>query len=502
MIRALFIATAWFILSSSNSLSGSESAQWPQFLGPNGRAVQESATPPVELNLDGNVRWKTELPLGHSSPCIWDDSIVLTACRQNPQTLETICIDRTTGEIRWRKACPDVKEIEKVHEISSPAAQTPVTDGERIVVYFGSYGLVAYDFDGNEIWTTPLPPAKVLMDFGSGSSPILVGDKVIVWVPLQNESYLGAYQLSDGSECWKAPRFEHNRTWATPIQWCEGEEQRVGLLCSQRFSAFDADDGQEVWWVDEVATNSGSSPIALGDRLLITSAGIQGDADNIVIPDDFATFLSKHDADGDGKIAIQEIPEDVLFTVRHTTGGAGDLSLRQAFEFMGVKPDHVFEREDWEEKRQQMEAFKAGPMCRTSAAVVRTGGVGDVTQSHRVWEEPRGVGEVSSPLAYQGLVYLVKNGGVLTVRSLEDGELAYTKRVQGAAGGYYASPVAANGRVYLANDAGVVTVIEAGPNLNIVSRCDIGEPVYATPALVGNELYLRTAKHLIAFGPK
>jgi hypothetical protein len=245
--------------------------------------------------------------------------------------------------------------------------------------------------------------------------------------------------------------------------------------------------------------NSGSSPIALGDQILITSAGLQGDEENIVIPDDFDSMIAKHDKNADGKLAFKEIPNDLLFTQRFTTDGAGDLPLRAALRFFGIKPEHIFERKDWEEKRDRMIKFRTGPLCRTSAVVVKTGGEGDVTKSHRLWEQPKGVGEVASPLVYLDKVYLVKNGGVLTVRSLQTGEQIYAKRIRGGRGGYYASPIAADGRVYFASDDGVLSIIDSGPKLNVLSQCRLAEPIYATPAIVGDTLYVRSKTRLYAF---
>lgn len=495
-------ATALALTCVSVTAQAADQQAWPRFLGPDGRGVQELAKPPAELSLETGVRWKIELPSGHSSPCIWDDAIFLTGYTRNSKLLETFRINRDTGEIVWRRQCPQVEQIEKVHRVGSPAAPTPVTDGKRVVVYFGSFGLLAYDFDGNELWRTPLPPAKAPMNYGSGSSPILVEERVILWHPQGNQSSLSAFQLADGKRIWETKRLQFNRTWATPVQWQHEGRTRLGMLASRRFSAFDAENGRELWWVDGVAVNSGSSPIVLGDQLLLTSAGIQGDSENIAIPDDFDTFVSKHDKNQDGKISIQEIPESVLLTVRNTSDGAGDLSLKAVFVgFMRLKPDHVFDREDWENRRKGFIQFRDGPSQRTSAALIKVGGTGDVTQSHRVWEQPRGVGEVPSPLVYRGLVYLVKNGGLLTVRSRETGARVSAQRIRGAGGGYYASPVAADGRIYLATDAGVVTVIEAGPELRLLSQCELKAPVYATPAIVGDTLYVRTTKHLYAFMP-
>ena len=425
------IAVALFLLFAFRSIAV-EPVQWPRFLGPNGSGVHPSADPPAELSLETGVAWRVELPAGHSSPCIWGSRVFLTAFDSDAAHLITICIDRGSGKILWRKGSPPVEEIEKVHRVSNPAAPTPVTDGQRVVVYFGSYGLIAYDMDGAEVWKTPLPLAKADRGYGTGSSPIIIDDKVVQWLALQNESALVAYRLRDGNRVWEAKRGQFNRTWATPVHWRHGDEARVGILSSQRFSALDADTGEERWWVEEIAINSGSSPVVSDDQLLLTSAGMQGDSDNIVVPDDFDTFAKAYDANGDGKIAFKEIPDSVLFTKRNTSDGAGDMKLKSALRFIGIQPDHVFDRAGWEQGRAQMKQFKNGPEQRTSAALVKFGGTGNVTQSHRVWEHPRGVGEVPSPLVYDGLIYLVKNGGLLTVRSLADGGRIYAKRIRGA----------------------------------------------------------------------
>src|SRR5688572_383867 len=125
-------------------------SHWPQFRGPGGTAVAETdATPPTHFGPGTNVIWKTALPPGHSSPCIWGDKIFLTGLDQGK--LETLCVSRTDGRVIWRQAAP-VAKVEETHRIGSPAASTAATDGQAVYVYFGSFGLLAYDFDGTEHW--------------------------------------------------------------------------------------------------------------------------------------------------------------------------------------------------------------------------------------------------------------------------------------------------------------------------------------------------------------
>ena len=90
-----------------------------------------------------------------------------------------MCIDQRTGKILWRRTVAPA-EIEKVHDISSPAAPTPATDGERIYVYFGSYGLVSYDFYGKLLWERRLPVPQ--NPYGAVASPIVAGDLLVLLI--------------------------------------------------------------------------------------------------------------------------------------------------------------------------------------------------------------------------------------------------------------------------------------------------------------------------------
>ena len=143
----IFLVSLLPLVVMGASVAGDE-ARWPQFRGPNGSGIAlDSKKLPVEFGTDKNILWKTPLPSGHSSPCVWDDRIFLTGFDKASKKLETLCLDRSSGQILWRRTAP-AEKIEKVHERSSPAAPRPVTDGQRVYVYFGSYGLLCYDFEG------------------------------------------------------------------------------------------------------------------------------------------------------------------------------------------------------------------------------------------------------------------------------------------------------------------------------------------------------------------
>src|SRR5436853_4712318 len=130
---------------------------WPQFRGPGGSGVAEGQKPPVELGPEKNIRWKVAVPSGLSSPIVAGDNLVLTAFENGK--LYTIAYRRADGSEAWRREAP-AREIERFHKAEgSPAASTPATDGERIVVYFGSCGLLCYDLAGKEQWKVEMPCA-------------------------------------------------------------------------------------------------------------------------------------------------------------------------------------------------------------------------------------------------------------------------------------------------------------------------------------------------------
>jgi outer membrane protein assembly factor BamB len=134
---------------------------------------------------------------------------------------------------------------------------------------------------------------------------------------------------------------------------------------------------------------------------------------------------------------------------------------------------------------------------------VNPGGHGDITQSHVAWKFTRGLPYVPSPLFYDGRIYLIKTGGMISSIDAKTGEPYYTQERLDAAGDYYSSPVAGGGRIYIASLAGKLSVIKAGGEKpEILHQAEFGERILASPALVGDKLYLRTQSALYAFGPE
>ena len=143
---------------------------WPQFRGINCSGIADkNQDPPISFGKDQNMIWNTNLSKGQSSPCIWQDKIFITGFEEEEKLLKMYCIDRISGVIHWQKEI-SVMEFEKVQAVSSPANATPATDGERVVVYFSSYGILCYDLNGEKQWEMQYPSAFcgiLLIDLGN-----------------------------------------------------------------------------------------------------------------------------------------------------------------------------------------------------------------------------------------------------------------------------------------------------------------------------------------------
>lgn len=491
---------AWLgvcVLLAPTSTFQLHGADWPGFRGLSSSGVAENAKPPIHFGAASNVLWKAEVPQGHSSPIIWKDSIFATGAESN--RLITFCLDRRDGKKCW-EATLNAEKLERVHLANSVATPTPVTDGRAVYAYFGSFGLVAFDFRGKELWRKPLPIPKTFMNQGTGTSPILAEDKLLLFVQIGSDSHLLALNPKDGQELWRAPMPEYNNTYSTPIYWKEDSRGCAGLMCASRFTAFRLADGKEVWWVGDLSLEACSTPVLAGDRLIISAAGIQGERANMTVPPPFDEAIKKYDQNGDGLISYEEISANVLYTDRQATDGQGNVPLRMALTlFADMKKDEKLSQTRWEELRNELREFREHGMNQPVVVSVRTGGSQDVTRSHVTWRETKAVPEVPSPLAYQGRLYMIRSGGILACRDLETGKLLYEKQTD-SRGGYFASPIAAEGRIYIASDRGRVTVIKAGDAFEVLARNDLNERIMASPAAAGNMLYIRSVRRLWAFG--
>jgi outer membrane protein assembly factor BamB len=250
---------------------GDGKAWWPQFRGPNSSGIG-TGKPPVEFGPGRNVLWKVAVGPGLSSPIVWNGRIFLTEFDSANKQLATLCIDQRTGKVLWRRAVAP-QTLEKVHEISSPAGSTPVTDGERVYVYFGSYGLIAYDRDGKTLWERRFPNPE--NPYGAVASPIVAGDLVIL-NHQGKDAYLLGLDRRDGRTVWKTDRSMLQFGWSTPVHWRHDGVDEILVLGgdfrpNQRLMAYNLADGSERWWIGGLPPCGKSTPV-IGDGLVYFAA--------------------------------------------------------------------------------------------------------------------------------------------------------------------------------------------------------------------------------------
>ncbi len=444
---------------------------WPQFRGPNGSGVAEGDWDlPVEFSPQEGVMWSLAVPPGISSPVVVGDRIYITGLRG--KDLLTLAIDKSTGKILWERPAP-AKNLEMVHSTSSPAAPTPASDGEQVVVFFGSYGLIAYDPQGNELWKIPLAPFN--NTYGMASSPILTDSLVILNCDQDQGSFLLAADKKTGKVRYRVERPGFPRGYSTPIIWNPGSEKQIIVPGTLRLKAYALRDGRELWSADGLARIVNPTPV-LGEDLLFVSSYTQGGdaADRITMPP-FGEYLEANDADKNGLLSEGEVPRG---------------NFKSRFWLIDTDKNGFITRAEWENMARIFEK------AQNAIYAFRSPGPGKGVSL--VWKHERGIPYIPSPLYYRGLIYLIKDGGILTALSAAKGEVKKMERVP-TRGMFYSSPVAGAGKIYLANLAGEVAVISAGPDWKVLSTNSLGDRCAATPAIVDGRLYYRTNNRMFCF---
>jgi outer membrane protein assembly factor BamB len=441
---------------------------WSRFRGPNGSGISNGAGFPAEFSRVKNIIWRTPVRPGKSSPVLTSRHVFLTSFENGK--LITGCYDRSSGKLLWERA-EEQRQNDMANALNHPAAITPVTDGENVYVFFKDFGLISYDATGRLRWKVPLGPFSTAM--GLGASPILAGDSVVIVADqLDGLSYIAAFDRKNGEIRWKKSRDE-GEGWGTPLLYTSSSKVPLILTTSRgQLGAYLPADGKRILTQHGVATTIVASPVLDKDTLFVFGYGSES-------PTPFAGRLSRYDKNQDGQLSPDEYGNDAFV---HGIG-----------KFVGNR-DLIVTREEWDEKQREV----IGP---NRLLALRLEPDGNSLGARELWRYDRNsTGVIPSPLLYQGVLYIVKNGGILTAFDPQTGSVLRTGRVEGALGGYSASPVAADGKLFLANEEGQVTVLRAGADWDVLAVNDLGESCYATPALSGGRIYLRTGKALYAFG--
>jgi outer membrane protein assembly factor BamB len=276
---------------------------WPSFRGEAGAGNGDGQRAVTEWDVatGKNIKWKAAIPgIANSSPIVWGDRIFVTSAigAAGDNTFRTglygdvkpvddlsvhewkiFSIDKTSGRILWERTASSGAPRTKRHTKSSQASATPVTDGRRVVAVFGSAGLlVAWDYDGKELWRVDLgtldsgwffDPA---FQWGHSSSPIIYRNSVILQADMQKGSYIGAWDLASGKPLWKTARADEISTWGTPtiVRSADGSDELV--TNGTKIRGYDAETGALRWTLGPNSEITIGTPVA-GNGLVFVTGG-------------------------------------------------------------------------------------------------------------------------------------------------------------------------------------------------------------------------------------
>jgi outer membrane protein assembly factor BamB len=245
------------------------------------------------------MRWKTELPgIALSSPVIWGKRVFVTTVvseaaddtfrtglygdvdsivDQTEHSWQVWALDLHSGEVAWKQVASQGKPKVGRHLKSSHANPTPVTDGEHLVVSFGSQGLYCYDLGGKLLWQRDLGVLRSgwfydpSYEWGFSSSPILHQGKVIVQVDVQDGSFVAAFDVRTGEPIWRTERDEIP-TWGTPaiLPGRNGQPDEV-VTNGPTIRGYNAATGEELWTLGPNAEVTVATPVIAGGLALVAA---------------------------------------------------------------------------------------------------------------------------------------------------------------------------------------------------------------------------------------
>lgn len=449
-----------------------DTPEWGGFRGNNGCGVAESEGLPDTLDPEQSALWRVEIPAGYSSPIVAGDSIFLTASEGTK--LLTLSIDRVTGEENWRQELTfDGVRV----GMNSSAAPSPVTDGEHVYVLFHSFGLVAYTVDGDEVWKMEMEPFAI--PHGMSTSPVVHENKLVVLVDQDKDAHLMALDKETGKVLWSVERPGVTHSYSTPAIYApEKGPAQIVVSGAYQIAGYSLDSGEKLWWVNGSAWQTKAVPVIVDDVCIVNAYMVPSAEFGMPQLTSWEDALAEHDANGDEKIERSEWEHEML---------------QQAWFIFDLEDDGFLDAKDYE-------YLSSSATATGGLFAVDMTGKGDVTETHVKWkyDDRRGLPDCSSPLAYDGLVYMIKEGGLFTAMDAETGEVVKQGRV-GDPDQYFASPVAAGGRIITASQSGQLAIVGSGPEWDVVSVHDIGEEVWATPAIAGDHVIVRSQDALYCF---
>jgi outer membrane protein assembly factor BamB len=436
MKRCLSLALAFVAFSTF-------AENWGQWRGPafNGSTTEKGL--PAEWSKTENIAWAVDMPgPSAATPVIWGDRVYVSSTDSEAKSLLAMCVDRRTGKILWQhKVADGIRRDDK----SNFASPSPATDGQRVVFFYGSGEIAAFDCaTGNKVWARNLQK-----DYGEfaflwtfSTSPLLANGKLYMQILQRdtavsgrgrkdspNESYLLALDPANGQELWRIPRpseavAESREGFSSPVPFDHNGRKEILVVGGDCLTGHDVNTGKELWrwgtW----------NPTKIGHWRLVPSP---------------------------------------------VAGGGVVLAC-------APKGDPIY--------------------------AVKAGATGTVNQDDVAWKsEPRGKisSDVPTPLFYDGDFFVLSD--VRKALSRVDPKTGQAKWSIDTPGRrkFESSPTGADGKIYLMNFGGEVTVVDAakGEILRTIPMGDEGDDlIRSCIAIAQGQLFIRTNNRLYCVGKK
>lgn len=463
----IFLLFVLLAALNASTLSTQATENWPQWRGPDADGVAQNSEPPTEWSETKNIKWKKELPgMGHSTPIIWGNKIFIMTAKSEPVKERS-----SVPGLRSERGVDPARQIRNNREPNQNPPQRRDRDpggrgfgggrfGPSIPTQIHSFITMCLDKEsGDVIWQKtsnaqkPIGGKHRTNSYSSGS-PVTDGEVLIA-----NFSSYGifCYDL-DGNLKWSKDLGDMR----TRNGFGEGSsaaihEDLVYVLWDTEdescLYALDKETGKIKWKKDRDEATGWTTPVVLTHN------------------------------------GIPQVVINASNKVRSYHAVTGDLIWECGGQTTNAIPSIVAD----DSTVYAMSGYRGN-----TAMAIELGGKGDLSNSDKIaWELNRGTPYVPSPLLYKGLLYFCKgNNGFFSCVETFSGKVFYGEERLSDISGVYSSPVAANDHIYLPGQNGNTVVIKAGKELNVVQVNALDDSFNASPAISGDDLFLRGAKYL------
>jgi outer membrane protein assembly factor BamB len=262
------------LLLCSLAISDGPVPSWPAFLG-QGASEVDPSTIPSKWSPTENVAWKTRLPgKGQSSPVIRGDKVYVTAIEGTMKDhCHVIALNLADGAIAWKVRLDPYQPV-RSNYFQSRSAPTPLVDDNAVYAFFETGNLVAISHQGEQLWQRGLTEdyGPFESTIGIASSPLLVGQAIVLLIDHEGPSYLLAIDSKTGETLWKTDR-DSRTSYASPSLVPVGDSHHIVCSSSGSIDGYDPSTGELLWTLEEeVGGNRATTPLAAGNSRFVMAA--------------------------------------------------------------------------------------------------------------------------------------------------------------------------------------------------------------------------------------